>query len=81
MMADCLTRGMSSGKEIASVCKAHPFAVNKHLKNKQILIKKKEKIIQLFHDVLEIDNGIKSGKLPDTGYWIELKKAIHRLHS
>ncbi|MDP2670244.1 MAG: hypothetical protein Q8O99_04795 [bacterium] len=68
--------GINEGKQITSLLKAHPFAVSKQLKLVTTLHEKKESIIRLYTNLLQIDADIKTGVLPQEGFRIALKCAI-----
>lgn len=67
-------------KQIASLLKAHPFAVSKQMKLLPILQDKKRKVIVLYNALIEIDAEIKTGQLPQEGFWVALKSAINQLN-
>lgn len=72
------THQIKDGKTIANLIKVHPFAVQKQLKTVSILLQKKQKIYNLYHDLLDIDLQIKTGVLPVEWFRTGFKQAIYR---
>jgi uncharacterized protein (DUF1015 family) len=73
---DCFDQGITDSKAIASRIKASPFAISKIVKNKEIISAKKQKIINLYKWLIDLENDIKQGKKSDSYFWLEIKKLI-----
>ncbi|MFA5748031.1 MAG: DNA polymerase III subunit delta [Candidatus Absconditabacterales bacterium] len=73
---DLYKQGITDSKQITSILKIHPFVVSKNLKNIE-KIKESEKLIKkIYRNLVELDYNIKTGKLPDTYFWLGIKKFI-----
>lgn len=73
---DLDAQGIQDAKVLASMLKAHPFVVGKAVKQIQTLRRNKSSIVSLYTWLVELDEAIKMGKVPDFYFWLELKKMI-----
>ncbi|USN55647.1 MAG: hypothetical protein H6765_03510 [Candidatus Peribacteria bacterium] len=80
-IVDLYDQGITSSKAIASQLKAHPFAVSKQLGNIRSLQKNKEGIINFYDRLITLDSSIKTGRLPQESFWLEIKSAVLELGS
>ncbi len=78
-LVDQYRSGVTSGKEIASNIKMHPFAVAKQYSNIKSLNEHFTEIIKLYHSLLELDVSIKTWTLPPEAFWIEIKTLVREL--
>lgn len=78
-MVDQYRQGITSGKEIASNLKIHPFAVAKQFSNIKTLDANFPAIVGLYTHLLELDVAIKTGSLPAEAFWVEVKKLVQAL--
>ncbi len=76
---DCLKRKVSS-KAIPKEIGVHPFVIMKHSKHYEILLQKEQQMSFALQQLLDLDFHIKSGKLPSSVFWLQLKKIILTLH-
>jgi uncharacterized protein YlxW (UPF0749 family) len=53
-------QGITDGKTLASKLKAHPFVVSKQVKLLPQIKEKREKVYQLYSDILQLDYEIKT---------------------
>lgn len=77
---DYADHGQTNSKYLASVLKLHPFVVSKYSKNIDQLQKFAIPLKKFYKQVVQLDAAIKTGKMPDTGFWISLKRYIYELH-
>jgi DNA polymerase III delta subunit len=71
--------GTTKTKQIASEIKMHPFAVSKQLKHIDKLKAHYPQTVSLYHQLLDLDEQIKTGQLPPEGFWLTIKKLMHSL--
>lgn len=75
---DIYSQWYKSSKEIASKASLHPFVVSKNLQNISTIQQNKEKLVNLYKNILDIDFSIKTWKIPQEIVWLELKKLIYK---
>lgn len=73
---DCANNGIISSKEIATKIWAHPFVISKYKAKKNELTKIQVQIDNFFQQLLNIDFNLKSWKLSEQWFWLEIKKWI-----
>lgn len=72
---------ISDGKTLASKLKIHPFVISKQLKLLPQTKAKKEKIYQLYNDILQLDYEIKTWILPVEWFRLAIKQAREKMWS
>lgn len=73
---DLYNHGTKSAKDIASVIGMHFFPIVKNLKYIDNLKAKYYPLQKTFHQLLELDSSIKSGRYPQEWFWTETKNII-----
>ena len=68
-LIDGRERGINSSGELAKNSKLPPFTVSRYIGKKDIILAKKEKFINLYHQLVEVDYKIKSWFLPIESFW------------
>ncbi len=73
---DFVERGIKESKTIAEKLKLHPFVVAKNMKIIDKLITKKDNIKNMFEKLIMLDYNIKTWKVPQEIFWLEIKNII-----
>lgn len=77
-LLDLHQQGIRDNKVLAQMTKYHPFVVSKTMKHIDRLVSLKQDVAQMYRSLVELDFGMKTGKLPDSAFWLELKKIVYR---
>lgn len=72
-------QGISDSKIVASTLKAHPFVISKMMKYLPTIRRNSSSIKAFYKWLIDLDAWIKSWKLPDFYFWLEVKKMIIKL--
>lgn len=75
-LLDMDTQWISDPKVITSTIKYSPFAVSKALKHIKSLRRYDSQIKDMYRRLVDLDEGIKTGKVSDSLFWISLKKCV-----
>lgn len=67
---------VTSSSEMASMTWIHPFVISKNKKNIENLKLNEQNIINIFEELVEMDNWIKTWKIPAEIFWLEIKNII-----
>ncbi len=78
-MMDLDESGVKDSKEIAALLKMNPFQVKNEYAKIWVLKAHKKNIEMFYSHLIELDVGIKSGKWPDTYFWLGVKKLINEI--
>lgn len=73
---DLAERGIKDNKILAEKLKLHPFVIAKNMKSIDKLITKKDKIIEMFNLLINLDYNIKTWRIPQEIFWLEIKTII-----
>ncbi|MEI6426303.1 MAG: hypothetical protein WCO66_03015 [Candidatus Absconditabacteria bacterium] len=73
---DLDAQGITDSKIISSMTKLSPFAVSKALKLLPNLRKSSSSITAFYRMLVDLDEGIKTGKVSEVLFWISIKKNI-----
>lgn len=68
-LIDSREHNISSSGELAKNSKLPPFTVSRYIGKKDIIVAKKAKFHTLYHELVEIDNKLKTGFLPAESFW------------
>lgn len=74
---DLYNSGITDSKRIASITKMHPFAVAKNMKNINKITSYYPGIKRFYKSLVDLDAGIKTWKLPDSYFWLWVKKMVY----
>lgn len=77
---NCLSRKVSSS-QIAKEMWIHPFVIAKMSKYHKEISQAKDKFVDFHNWLLDLDYNIKSWKLSDSVFWLQLKWLLRRLNS
>lgn len=75
-IVDLVANWVKDSKEIASVMAANPRQISKSLKQLKQLQEHNADMKVFYSKLVELDYGIKSGKYPDTYFWLGIKKLL-----
>ncbi len=76
-LIDLYNQGITNNKTLAQMCKYHPFVVAKAMKHIQQLQSLSWDIKQMFRGLVLLDYDMKTGRIPDSAFWLELKKLVY----
>ena len=76
VVIDYANQWIKDSKLIASECKLPPFAIAKNMKNSDLYLSHQGALKNLFRTIVETEYSIKTGKYPDTYFWLTVKKAF-----
>ena len=76
LVLDAYDQGITDSKAIASMLKIHPFVAAKIVKHISTVRSFSPSIRSCFSELIDVDSGIKSGRLLDAFFWLSLKKMI-----
>jgi hypothetical protein len=65
-MIDLHEQGITDAKTIAAMLKQNPYGITKNLKNIKKMQDKKTYITKFYGNLIDLDNKIKLGKVPDS---------------
>lgn len=75
-IVDLVENGIKDSKEIAAAMAANPRQISKSLKQLKHLQEHNADMKIFYSKLVELDYGIKSGKYPDTYFWLGIKKML-----
>lgn len=75
-MIDLHEQGITDAKTIAAMLKQNPYGITKNLKNIKKMQDKKTYITKFYGNLIDLDNKIKLGKVPDSYFRLWIKKMI-----
>jgi DNA polymerase III delta subunit len=75
-IVDLVANWIKDSKEIAVVMSANPWQISKTLKQLKQLQDHNADMKVFYSKLVELDYGIKSGKYPDTYFWLGIKKML-----
>lgn len=78
-MIDLDESGIRDSKDIASFLKMNPWQVKNEYAKISVLKANKKNIEKFYSWLIELDAGIKLWKLPDTYFWLGVKKMINEI--
>ncbi|MFA6256264.1 MAG: hypothetical protein WC606_03700 [Candidatus Absconditabacterales bacterium] len=78
-MIDLDEIGLKNSKDIASFLKMNPWQVKNEYAKIGVLKANKKNIEIFYSGLIELDASIKSGKFPDTYFWLGVKKLINKI--
>ena len=64
---------IKDSKQIASETKLPPFTIAKNMKNIDLYLSHSDKLKNLFKEIINTEYWIKTGKYPDSYFWLSLK--------
>lgn len=76
LVEDIYSQWIHENKAIAEMLKVNPFSILNIMKQLPTITKKKEALKTFFNNLVRLDMDIKSWKLPDTYFWLGLKKMV-----
>ncbi len=76
VVIDYANQWIKDSKLIASECKLPPFAIAKNMKNSDLYLSHQGALKNLFRTIVDTEYSIKTGKYPDTYFWLTVKKAF-----
>ena len=76
VVIDYANQWIKDSKLIASECKLPPFAIAKNMKNSNLYLSHQGALKNLFRTIVDAEYSIKTGKYPDTYFWLTVKKAF-----
>lgn len=76
VVIDYVNQWIKDSKLIASECKLPPFAIAKNMKNSDLYLSHQGALKNLFRTIVDTEYSIKTGKYPDTYFWLTVKKAF-----
>ena len=75
-VVDIVNTGISDSKQIAAIMGANPRQISKTLKQIKQLQANNDMMKSFYTKLVELDYGIKSGKYPDTYFWLGIKRML-----
>ena len=76
VVIDYANQWIKDSKLIASECKLPPFAIAKNMKNSELYLSHQGALKDLFRTIVDAEYSIKTGKYPDTYFWLTVKRAF-----
>ena len=76
VVIDYANQWIKDSKLIASECKLPPFAIAKNMKNFNLYLSHQGALKNLFRTIVDAEYSIKTGKYPDTYFWLTVKRAF-----
>ena len=73
---DYANQWIRDSKVIAAESKLAPFTVSKNIGNMDLYLSHQGKLENLFKTIVDVEYSIKTGKYPDTYFWLTVKKAF-----
>lgn len=78
-LIDSYKQWIKDSKQIASIAWIHPFAVAKQMKFIDQIMEKQNYIMWFYESLIDLDSGIKTGKYPDSYFWLAIKKMVNKM--
>jgi hypothetical protein len=57
-----------------------PFTISRYLKVVPSIVSQKEKVFHLWDQIVALDYGIKTWKVADSAFWVEMKRIVTDYH-
>lgn len=73
---DLFDSGVTDSKILASMLKAHPFVISKMVKHMAEIRRHRVQISDFYQRLIELEFAIKTGKTPDSLFWLEVKRLL-----
>ena len=78
-MIDLYKQWIKDIKQIASMISYHPFAISKQMKIIDRIVDNQFKIKSFYEWLIDLDDGIKTWKYPESYFWLAIKKMVNKM--
>lgn len=75
-VVDLVAQGVKDSRSIAAIMSANPWQITKTLKQIKQLQANDQAMKSFYTQLVDLDYGIKSGKYPDTYFWLGIKRML-----